>query len=438
MFGTKKAFLLSGILVLLLLAQVTDGKTLEEKLYEVDQLRAGFNTPFDEVEKRCNELLKEYTKPEEQGKIYYELTKVEGQSGFQRPAKAIEYAKKAIELPQDPWKKVRLYVYWGDTIQVAHRGVHNQELVAARRKAVMPYLLGLKETLQHDLPEVKPDLPGVDRFDYGGPSDTEEYRSMIRKHQEQVEARKKAKFQRSMIQHRDILTSQVSTMYSRFPFASNEIEKLANEILEDKVAIERLMSAVNAAVQQRIKELGWEPPLPDATLIAQSSHKDKSISKVAIQDNPGEKYIPKSKEIFIPKAGIALILERGFVLDFAIGKLLNPAAEVDSEQFHKNLLKLGKGDIAWDGSILSVRKARVFTVRQESHRPLKCTQGRWYYSDRLPDNVDLPYSLLVVTNEDAIYLISILEIKYVGIKIKYRKLTAEEAKSYYPIRNKDK
>ena len=83
-------------------------------------MRAGFDTPFDEVEKRCNELLKKYTKPEEQGKIYYELTKVEGQSGFQRSTKAIDYAKKALELPQDPWKKARLYIYWGDAIQVAH------------------------------------------------------------------------------------------------------------------------------------------------------------------------------------------------------------------------------------------------------------------------------------------------------------------------------
>ncbi|MHC4086323.1 MAG: hypothetical protein ACYSWZ_11345 [Planctomycetota bacterium] len=435
MFGTKKGFLLSGILVLLLLAQVADGKTLEEELYEVDQLRAGFKTPFDEVEKRCNELLKKYTKPKEQGKIYYELTKVEGQSGFQRPTKAIEYAKKALELPQDPWEKVRLYIYWGDTIQVAHRGVHNQELVTARRKAVIPYLHGLKETLQYDLPEVKPDLPGVDRFDYGGPSDTEEYRSMIRKHQEQVEARKKAKFQRAMIRHRAVLTSQVSTMYSRFPFASNEIEKLANEILEDKVAVDRLMSAVNAAVQQRIKELGWEPPLLDITFPAQLSNEDEPTSKVTAQDSPGE---PKSKEIFIPKASIALILERGFVLDFASGKLLNPAMQVDSEQVHKNLIKLGKGDIAWDGSLLSVRKAKVLTVRQESHRPLKRTLGRWCNSDRLPDKVDLPYSLLLVTNENMNYLISILKIKYVGIKIKYKKLTAEEAKSYYSIEKSDK
>jgi hypothetical protein len=48
-------------------------------------------------------------------------------------------------------------------------------------------------------------------------------------------------------------------MYSRFPWASDEIRELAKQILEDETAVERLMSAVNAAVQQRMRELGWEP-----------------------------------------------------------------------------------------------------------------------------------------------------------------------------------
>ena len=44
----------------------------------------------------------------------------------------------------------------------------------------------------------------------------------------------------------------------------------------------------------------------------------------------------------------------------------------------------------------------------------------------------LPYSVLVVTKEDVDYLISILEIKADGMKITYKKLSAEEAKRCYP------
>jgi hypothetical protein len=137
--------------------------------------------------------------------------------------------------------------------------------------------------------------------------------------------------------------------------------------------------------------------------------------------------------IFIPAISAALKNNQAFVFDLASGKLLNPAAKIGSEQSNKKLMKLGKGDIAWDGSLVTVRKAKALTVRQESHRPLKCTPDRWCNWDRLPEKADLPYSVLIVTNEDVDYLISILEIKSNGIKITYKKLSGEEAKGCYPI-----
>lgn len=94
MVAIRKTILFAGVLGLLLFGYGASAQTLDEEIREVDRLRAEFDTPFDEVEKRCNELLKKYTKTEEQGKIYFELVQVEGLSGFQRPAKAIEYAKR--------------------------------------------------------------------------------------------------------------------------------------------------------------------------------------------------------------------------------------------------------------------------------------------------------------------------------------------------------
>ena len=404
-------------------------KTLEQELNEVDKLRANFATPFDEVEKKCNELLKRYTKPEEQGKIYYELAKVEGQSGLQRPARAIEYVKKALKLPQEPWEKVRLYIYWGDAIQVANRGVRGWQLLAPRRKAVMPYLDGLKETLQYDLPEAKPELPMVHLFTYDGPPDSELHRKLKRKNQEEIEAWNLAKFQRDMIQHRDVLTGQVSSMYSRFPWASDEIRELATKILADDAAVERLMSHVDKAVEERVRELGWEPEPPNAEPPLPSD-KDKTDSGAQPGKGVGE--------IFIPKADIALRKQRAFVLDLASGRLINPAAKVDSRQAYSRLVELGKGDIAWDGSLVTLRKAKVLTISKESQRPLKCMPARWCNFDRIPEKVDLPYLALVVTNEDVEYLISILEIKADGIRIKYKKLSAKEAETYYPVENKSK
>lgn len=420
MLQIRKKYLLSNFVFLLLVCRFSGAKTLVQELNEVDKLRAGFNTPFDEVEKRCNELLERYTKPEEQGMIYYQLAKVEGQSGFQRPGKAVEYVKRALEYPQAPWEKIRLHIYWGDAIQVAHRGMHNQELVTARRKAVMPYLQGLKETLKHILPEVKPDLPIVHGYRYWRVHVPNIAAELKRKNEEEMAAWKFAKFQRNMIQHREVLTSQVSTMYSRFPWASDEIRELATKILEDETAVERLMSAVDKAVQKRIQELGWEPGLPDMSPPATVTQ--KSLSKL--------------KGVFIPVADKALKQDKPFVFDLKNAVLLNPAAKIGSAQAHEKLLKLGKADIGWDGSLVTVRKAKALTVSQESHRPLKCTPGRWCNWDRLPDKVDLPYSVLVVTNEDIDYLITIRKIESDGIRIIYKKLNPDEVKSYLPARKK--
>ena len=420
MLQLRKTILLSGFMVFLLAGHLACAKTLEQKLYEVDQLRAGFDTPFDEVEKRCNDLLKEYTKPEEQAKIYFELVQVEGQSGFQRPDKILGYITKALECPQEPLKKVRLYTYWGGAIQVANRGVRNQELVAARRKAVMPYLQGLKETLKHNLPEVKPDLPIVHGYRYWRVHVPNIAAELKRKNEEEMAAWKFAKFQRNMIQHRNVLTGQISGMYSRFPWASDEIRELATRILGDQAAVERLMSHIDEAVQKRVKELGWEPGPPDMSPPATVTQ--QSLSKL--------------KGVFIPVADKALKQDKSFVFDLKNAILLNPAAKIGSAQVHERLLKLGKGDIAWDGSLVTVRKAKALTVSQESHRPLKCTPGRWCNWDRLPDKADLPYSVLVVTNEDIDYLITIRKIESDGIRIIYKKLNPDEVKSYLPARKK--
>ena len=99
-------------------------------------------------------------------------------------------------------------------------------------------------------------------------------------------------------------------------------------------------------------------------------------------------------------------------------------------------MKLGKGDIAWDGSLITVRKAKALTIPDESHHPLKCTPGRWCNWDKFPDKVDLPYSVLVVPNEDIDYLITIRKIETDGIRIAYKKLSPDEAKHYLPTLKK--
>jgi hypothetical protein len=426
--------LLSCIISLLSLGASSE-KTLLQQINEIDKLRAGRNTPFDEVDKRCNELLKSYTDPNEQGMIYFELVQIEGQSGFQRPEKILEFINKALSFPQEPSKKVRLYIYWGDALQVAKRGVINQDLIKARREAAIPYLNGLKEALQYNLPEKKPDLPSVS-FVFGR-QNSERYRSLISERDQQIKDRELAKFQREMVDQRDILISQISGMYSRFPWASNEIQELATKILGDTVAVNRLMVSVDAAVQKRAEELGWAPLPPDNNppMLPSQLQVNKTIATEPNDSNLVKYIILDYNDIFIPQSNLTQQNYKAFILSFASGELLNPDINIDSEQASNFLLKLGKGDLAWDGLLVTVRKAKVTSI--DTSNPLKLSSGKWCDKYKLPEKVVLPYSVIVVSNESLNFLVTINKIQTDGIRIRYKKLSADEVQKYLPINSKN-
>ena len=59
--------------------------TLKTKLRELDQMQNGKNTPFNDVEKRGEELLAEFTTPEEQGQIYFSLPQYHGKAARSVP-----------------------------------------------------------------------------------------------------------------------------------------------------------------------------------------------------------------------------------------------------------------------------------------------------------------------------------------------------------------
>jgi len=137
-----------------------------------------------------------------------------------------------------------------------------------------------------------------------------------------------------------------------------------------------------------------------------------------------------SQEVFIPEASFALQKGEAFILDLEGGGLIDSGNAPCTMKTHNKVAKLGQGDIAWDGSIVTVRKAKALTVSQGAHGRLECTPGRWCNRDMLPDNVELPYSVLVVTNEDAEYLITIVKMQANGIRVRHRKLNKGEVKRY--------
>ncbi|HUT30913.1 MAG TPA: hypothetical protein VMX13_14060 [Sedimentisphaerales bacterium] len=163
-----------------------------------------------------------------------------------------------------------------------------------------------------------------------------------------------------------------------------------------------------------------------------SEAEEEFMSLEDLYERPSTQPKPAPKSVFIPDVRSALKDGTPFVFALAPGERINCHQNLDCQEAYKMLMELGKGDIAWNGSLLTVRKAKALTPAQESHRPLKCTPGRWCNWDTLPEKVELPYSLLVVTNEDADYFVQIVKIEPEGITITYRKLRSGQVEGYLP------
>ena len=110
-------------------------------------------------------LLNKYPDPKDQGRIYFALVQVYGQSGLARPQRIIDGVRKALQLPLDPSHRIRLYVYWGEALCVLAPG---DPFSGRRRAATTVYLEGLMELRKFNLPEKPPEIPVVDLHGFDG------------------------------------------------------------------------------------------------------------------------------------------------------------------------------------------------------------------------------------------------------------------------------
>ncbi|MGA2060996.1 MAG: hypothetical protein ABSG67_10980 [Thermoguttaceae bacterium] len=212
-------------------------------------MRNGKNTPFDEVEKRGKELLAEYTTPEEQAQIYYELTEMHGQTGMVHADLVVQYAQKALALPVDAFQRFRLYVFWGDAIFIGniHKPTQQQTpFYEIRKVAVRPYLEGLKEMQAYKIPEQRPNFPGVDSYDIVAPENSPVYQRFKKQHDDQMAARKKAEFDEKLWSSHQTLMNAVVDLYSKKPYAATELRQIATKTLADPAEVDALMKRIEA------------------------------------------------------------------------------------------------------------------------------------------------------------------------------------------------
>jgi len=220
------------------------------KLGAVEALQRGTQTPLALVQSQCDALLQEYTAPEQQGRIYYQLVKSYGQARMSvngHAAKVIEYAQKALKCPLDPHLRLRLYGSWGAAIMLSDV---TRPIPQCRAAAAAVYLRGLKEAKQYNIPDVPPERPGAFFLKPG--MDEETFKRERQAHFKEV---RRVDYVRSLYEDRVVLERQLLFYYSRKPRAPDELRKLATEVFGAGPDAEKLMDALAAKCERVDKRL---------------------------------------------------------------------------------------------------------------------------------------------------------------------------------------
>ena len=245
------------------LVNCVQAQVSQKELEDMAGLRTGTHSPFGgfaDIEAQGQSLLQKYKDADSEDRIYCTMAEIYAGSG-PIADRTIEYAQKALACPLAPEKRLHMYVFWGDSIQVMHAGVTGDDLIAARREAVMPYLNGLKEALAYNLPDEPLVIPrGGFLLRYRGIDEENVMKRHAQKEQARAKIAEAAEQQNKQILMREILIGQVAFMYSRKPFATDEIQALATQVIADDHLVGRLMAAVEKAIDARNQGKEAVPP----------------------------------------------------------------------------------------------------------------------------------------------------------------------------------
>lgn len=206
-----------------------------------------------QLEKQYLDLTREYSSGADVGRIYFDLMDLYCQSVRTNSASVIRYARETLRYPLDDTLKIRAHIYLGDALGLNNRGVRGPLQPEARRDAALAYLDGLKIALAHNIPAQQVERPRVDRFS-GRVSDPEAYKALLKEREEQLAASQRAVFINHMVLHRDTCVMQVISLYSREPYDTEELRRIATDVLEDEDAVSDLVEKVTAAIRERTKK----------------------------------------------------------------------------------------------------------------------------------------------------------------------------------------
>ena len=192
--------------------------SLTALLLEMDRLRAADQTPWDDVETRTQDLLKQFPAPADKGRIHWQAAHVYGQSDIQgHGADVMRHAKEALKFERDPVRRGSLFMYLGNACVLVSKP---ETFVERRAAATRWYLKGYQELLPYNLPDKAPELPQVGKIGEEGRErpgddiDPEQIAAEVRQ-AAQLKARKQAELTRDLVQHRDVYIACLQDLFGR-------------------------------------------------------------------------------------------------------------------------------------------------------------------------------------------------------------------------------
>lgn len=247
-------------------------ETFEKRIEKLGKLQKGFQTDLVAVRAEGKALLKDYTKPEEQGRIYQTMLYCAAQVGIPNPAPIIEICEAALKHPIPTYDRMSMYVFIGDH-HLAGQWKDGRTLAERRRKAVAAYLLGLKELQPLNLPPFKPESPPVRPRALTRRDDSPEGKKLHEKALEQ--------YHLTFQQH--VLTGQVAYAYSIEPHATDELKQELVSKLKDPARTDDILARLDVMIHPE-KAPKKEPPKSKDPKARRRSSKD-SVAPPDVYDH---------------------------------------------------------------------------------------------------------------------------------------------------------
>jgi hypothetical protein len=258
--GACLIFAAAWICLAVQVARSSDEGVPTELRVEIGKLvdGVGLDADLEPVEGRLLTLTAKWKAPEERAAIYAAISSLYGNRRIRGPEawKVVGYAQKALEHTTDLQERCSLYIDWASArgTQIASGLIPKDGFPEARRNAAVPYLHILAIVAQNlKITERQPPFKASADISESQPSD-----NSPRLHEWAVWANKRIQEQSKewdLQEHLFVLKPQLigslARLYSTPPYATEELRRLATEIVKKPEMVKEIMEAVEAKIREQ-------------------------------------------------------------------------------------------------------------------------------------------------------------------------------------------